>query len=254
MDILTATRSGFVRPGSGAIVGQDARDALLATRTIFGPSSDPVAFAKQLDAAVDALFEDIKKDRCVPSLPQCMTWWPATGGNGPHKSPLEFLNSYTAWMQSWRRYYNEHVNITFPDAQQNDVNSWYLQFESYRTQFKNYGGHLTTPNLPSPAEANKINPPPGGPDWTLLTYLGIGVVALLLLREVRPEREVVTTRLGAPPRPRTPPGPSLGERYRGAREGWREPRRLTGGSSSGTPRRLTSGRRNDVIDAEFIED
>ncbi len=264
MDILTATRSGYVRPGSGAVVGQDSRNALLGTSgaRLFETDSDVRNYANRVNAQVVSLEADILNHAKRLYGPQGFAASITSAQLAKFQSDKAFYQSWSEFRRAWEAFKADIDASSFIVLSANkyrEVEKYDTDVRAWRERFKAQGIQPTAPPTTQPGTVpgvtNPTNPaaPPAPKDpnafnWNNALLLGGAVVALLLLREVRPEREVI---LRSPPKP--PPGPSLGERYRGAREGWREPRRLTSGRSS-SPRRLTSGRRNDVIDAEFVED
>jgi hypothetical protein len=181
----------------------------------FSPESNPVAYAKQIETAADALWDDFLHDLCMSK-----TWYD-TGSNtyvepsaalrkslckgssavevtqDKPKASADLRNSYMTWKQAWKTYYNENVNITFPSPQRDDLNKWYAQLTGYYNKFKESGAVTITPPLISPIEAEKMTPESGigkffneFPWGGLLAVAGIfGVV--YILRETRTERAAI---------------------------------------------------------------
>lgn len=169
-----------------AILERRARSVSVGARasTSVGGATQ-VAYAKQIDAAVDQHDRQIKVDLCNGE--------PFCGGKvGPHKSTLAYLNAWNDWLQDWRRYYNENVNITFPDPEQTTLDSWRAQLDDFTRRFKATGAVVTAPPLPNPPVESG-----GGIPWRGLLIVGGVIAAAMLLREIRPEREAITSRLAA---------------------------------------------------------
>lgn len=145
------------------------------TLSVSTGGSEEVAYAKQIDAQVDALDADIKRDLCDGSK--------FCGGVvGARKSTIEFLNTWTKWVQDWRAYYNAHVNVNFPAApgmvSRADLDLYRAQYDDFEKKFRTTGAVVTVPKLPVPEHGISI-------PWKPILWIGAIVAGVYAVREVR---------------------------------------------------------------------
>lgn len=287
MDILTQTRRPLPTQGPivatigaffrGGAVGQPASpamsttpDALLSTSgasRLFETDSDVRNYANRVNAQVVSLEADIMNAARKKYGPEVFSASVTLAQLPQFQKDKAFYQSWSAFRKSWEAFKSDLDDSSFIILSANkyrEVEKYDTDVRAWRERFKAQGIVPTAPPTTQPGTIPGVTPPtnPAAPpppkdpnafNWNGLLWVGGALVALMVLREIRPEREVVVAKIGSPPKPR---GPSLSERYQGARSGWRNPRKNADGSDIqdaefeedtppsrfSTPRRLTAGR------------
>ncbi len=167
----------FPPPGASPVVQTGD-----VAETVFG--GDNRAYAKMIDAAVDALQEDILDDRCRPDIVRCH------GTTGGQHVSNKFVTDWVRWIQDWRAYYNDHVNICSVEdgsigclfyerrdgPMRAQLDQWKGQLDGWEREAVAAGVPRNTPHLDAP--------PDDSIPWTWIVVGAIAVSVAVVVRSV----------------------------------------------------------------------